>query len=150
MSCEARFELQQFQWHCTSSCRSCNYSWAVGRGELVSCQVWACHVVEASHEIFFETFRRKASWCNIEDNKNLKEKLGKNRHVVHVRGQEIQNLERLSLKLQFNNNNMSLFPNLWAQEVAPWKSHNHQTQDALLEQKFQASEKIVAEVLSGD
>jgi hypothetical protein len=45
---------------------------------------------------------------------------------------------------------MNLFPNLWAQEIAPWKSYNHQTQGPLLEQKFQASEKIATEVLLGD
>jgi hypothetical protein len=111
-------------------------TWAVGRGELVSYQVWACHVVEIAHEKNSETFRRKVSWCNIEDNKNLKEKLGKDRHDVHVRGQEVHNLERLSLKLQFNNNNMNLSPNLWTQEATPWKSCNHQTQCALLEQKL--------------
>lgn len=45
---------------------------------------------------------------------------------------------------------MNLFPNLWAQEVAPRKSCNHQTQSVLLGQKLQANGKIAIEVLSSD
>lgn len=61
MNCEVGVELQQLQWHRTSSCKSCNYSWAVGWGELVNYQAWACHVADATYERISETLRRKAS-----------------------------------------------------------------------------------------